>query len=728
MNITIARKALKKFFGYDTFRPMQDEIIQTIYNKQDCLVLMPTGGGKSICYQIPAITLEGCCIVISPLIALMKDQVEGLKANGVAAEYLNSSVPHEQQIKIVNQVMQGQVKLLYVSPEKLVSNNFINFLKQIDLSLIAVDEAHCISSWGHDFRPEYTKLSFLKTTFAQTPLIALTATADKITRKDILSQLQLSNPEIFIASFDRPNLSLTVLPGQNRLKQILDFLKFRPNQPGIVYCLSRKSAERLAEALKNKGYNALYYHAGMPPKSRAESQEAFTNDKVSIICATVAFGMGIDKSNIRWVIHYNMPKNIEGYYQEIGRAGRDGLKSDTLLFYSFGDVIMLRKFIEDAGMQDGHQIIPTDQLEQFKEVQRAKLQRMQQYAEAAICRRSILLNYFGESLPKNCSNCDVCKNPPKRFDGTIIAQKALSAVARLKEKVALGMLIDVLRGSARKEIMDKGYDQIKTYGAGREIPFRDWQQYILQMINMGLLEVAYDQKNALKLTKASKDVLFRKKEVSFVKLLDIKKQIAEQKKRAKPKTQKQLVQEGLFEFLKQVRKKVAEQAKLAPYLVFTDTTLQEMAERKPTNRREMANISGVGAKKLTLYGSIFARKIIEFITNKQKEGFKIKGGSYLISYQLYQQGLSAREIANTRNLNPITIYSHLAYLYEKGYDVDLLKYITEEELQKVLNAMHAISNTSEAKKLHAYLKETIPYHKIRLAISYYRAQEASVNT
>lgn len=419
MNINAAKEALKQYFGYDQFRPLQEEIIERVLDKKDALVLMPTGGGKSICYQIPAIIQEGICIVVSPLIALMKDQVEGLRANGVAAAFLNSSLSGSEQMAIESQAMKGQLKLLYVSPERLLSSNFLNMLSTLSISLIAIDEAHCISAWGHDFRPEYTQLKFLKERYPDVPLIALTATADKITRKDIASQLTLNNPEYFIASFDRPNLGLTVMPGRNRYALIVDFVKKRPNQSGIIYCLSRKSTEDMASKLKNDGFSAHCYHAGLPPKIRAKAQENFINDKTTIICATVAFGMGIDKSNVRWIIHYNMPKNIESYYQEIGRAGRDGLQGDTLLFYSYGDVIQLRKFLDESGQ---------------KEVQLAKLKRMQQYAEAFVCRRKILLSYFGEDLAENCNNCDICQNPPRQFDGTVLAQKALSAITRLTKK------------------------------------------------------------------------------------------------------------------------------------------------------------------------------------------------------------------------------------------------------------------------------------------------------
>jgi ATP-dependent DNA helicase RecQ len=430
-----AQAALKKFFGYDTFRPMQADIVQTILNGRDVLVIMPTGGGKSICYQIPALVMEGICIVVSPLIALMKDQVEGLRANGVPAAFLNSSISYEEQRKVEERAYDGHLKLLYVSPEKLLSAGFFNFLKGLKINLFAIDEAHCISSWGHDFRPEYAQLRYLKEQFPEVPVVALTATADRATRKDIVLQLALPDPETFIASFDRPNLSLAVRPGQQRLKQIIDFIKERPGQSGIVYCLSRKETEDVALGLQNQGIKAEFYHAGLSPDRRDKVQTAFIKDSTPIIVATIAFGMGIDKSNIRWVIHYNLPKNMEGYYQEIGRAGRDGLNSDTLLFYSYGDLMRLQSMITESGQA---------------ELMQAKLDRMQQYAEASMCRRRILLSYFGEDLGKDCGNCDVCLHPPQRFDGTVLAQKALSAVARTQERIGVIMLVDILRGSQRK--------------------------------------------------------------------------------------------------------------------------------------------------------------------------------------------------------------------------------------------------------------------------------------
>jgi ATP-dependent DNA helicase RecQ len=669
-SLALAKSALKKYFGYDSFRPMQTEIIQNVLNQKDTVVLMPTGGGKSVCFQIPAMVFDGLCVVISPLIALMKDQVEGLKANGIPASFLNSTQNTQESAITENLAQRGEIKLLYVSPEKLMTAGFINFLKRLKISLFAIDEAHCVSTWGHDFRPEYTKLSILKETFPHVPTIALTATADKLTRKDIVSLLKLDNPEIFIASFDRPNLSLTVLPAQNRFIQIKRFLQNHPRQSGIIYCLSRKGTQDLAEKLQDEGFNAAYYHAGMTAEERNVTQEAFINDQTQIICATIAFGMGIDKSNVRWVIHYNLPKNLESYYQEIGRAGRDGLKSDTLLFYSYRDVFTLRDMI-------------TANQSPNTEVQLMKLERMQQFAEAQICRRKILLSYFNEDLLHNCNNCDVCKNPPAWFEGTVVAQKALSAIARAGEQVGMGMLIDILRGSGKQELIEKGYNKIKTYGAGKDISAGDWQQYLLQFLQLGLIEIAYDDGNTLKLTEASKQVLFGNRKVNLVQMNVILQKNQEKKDELKEKSPTQLLKESLFEELSILRKEIALAEGIPPYLVFTDATLTDMADKKPLTESDMKNISGVGERKYKQYGRKFLKVIYDFALEKAKQGEKITGGTYLLSFELFRQGKKIEEIAKERNLGSGTIVAHLTYLYENGYKIDVLQFVDLQEVEKV---------------------------------------------
>lgn len=698
--MSAAKRALKRYFGYDNFRPMQEEVVKTVLQGNDALVIMPTGGGKSICYQIPALVMEGVAIVVSPLIALMKDQVEGLRANGVAADYLNSSQTTQQQARVIEGVIAGNTKLLYVSPEKLVSQDFYYLLLQLKVNLFAIDEAHCISVWGHDFRPEYTKMSYLKKQFPHVPIMALTATADHLTQKDIVNQLGLEYPQEFISSFDRPNLSLTVAPGKDKFKTILGFIRQRPHQSGIIYCLSRKATEGLAQKLKAAGVNAAFYHAGLSADERAFRQEEFINDEVPIICATIAFGMGIDKSNVRWVIHYNLPRNIESYYQEIGRAGRDGIKADTLLFYSFSDVIVHRRFIEESAL---------------KEVSHAKLERIQQFCDAQICRRKILLSYFGEHLEEDCGNCDVCKNPPQSFDGTVIAQKAFSAIMRLKEKVASGTLIDVLRGSTRKEIVSKGYHQIKTYGVGKDIAHSDWQQYLLQLLNLGFITVAYDQGNVLQLTEQAKEVLFSERQVDLVHLSSMKSEPI-----VKPISDSLSQAENLFDRLKKLRLGIAKSQRIAPYLVFSDATLHEMVKIQPTTELDMKLVSGVGEKKYQMFGKLFINEILQF-KDKKKQQSRKSAESFYKTYEYYKQGYSVEEISSVRKMNPITIYSHLASLYEKGADVDVTVFFTTTELERIRNAYQSLNHTNNIKDLYLYMDEEIEYYKIRLAVSYLKS-------
>ncbi len=701
-----AHKILKKYFGYDKFRPTQEEVIKTILDKKDCLVLMPTGGGKSITFQVPALIMSGVTIVLSPLIALMKDQVDGLKATGISAEFLNSSQTSKEQAEVENKLNKGELKLLYISPERLLTENFYYILQELDVSMFAIDEAHCISHWGHDFRPEYTKLKFLKHYYPKVPIIALTATADKITARDIIKQLRIENPVKFVDSFNRKNLSLNVLPGTNRMAKILAFVKNRKGQSGIIYCLSRKSTEDVAAKLQAEGIDAAYYHAKLPREKRTKVQEDFINDNVPIVCATIAFGMGIDKSNVRWVIHYNMPKNIENYYQEIGRSGRDGLKSDTLMFYSYRDVMVYRDFIEK---NDDHT---------NREVEIAKLNRMQEFAEAQTCRRKILLSYFGEYLKEDCGNCDVCKNPPKHFDGTILAQKVLSAVFRLNEEVAMGLLIDFLRGSERREILENNYHKIKTHGAGREISYFDWQQIMLQLLNQGFIEIAYDQKNKVILTEASNDVLYKKTKVKLVRPEDIKQKQNENKQKAKPISKTQQINKDLFERLRVVRKQFAEKNRVAPYIISTDAALHELADTKPFTKESLYNISGMGELRIKKYGDAFLSEIINFVKEQDSEGKKIKGMTYMITYLYYKEGFSIEEIGKKRDLKEVTIFSHLANAYNKGKDVDVFSLISKPEMRKIYDVVKTMEDTSILKPIFEKLNEEISYGKIRLAISY----------
>lgn len=601
---------LKRFFGYPAFRPLQAEIIQRILHKKDALVLMPTGGGKSICFQLPAIYLPGTAIVVSPLIALMKDQVEALVANGIPAIALNSMMPEEERHRVRQLCIQGKVKLLYISPEGVMSELHW-LLQRMDISLIAVDEAHCISHWGHDFRPEYTQLSVLKENFPRIPMIALTATADKITRSDIVSQLKLNEPDVFVSSFDRPNLSLTIRRGLSKKEKtaaIVHFINARARQSGIVYCMSRNSTEKLAEELGEYGIRAIAYHAGLPPEKREKAQDDFINDRVNVVCATVAFGMGIDKSNVRWVIHYNMPGSIENYYQEIGRAGRDGMKSDTLLFYSVGDLLVLRRFAEESGQKD---------------VNLQKLNRMRRYCEADICRRRILLSYFGEEADKDCGNCDVCKNPPQRFDGSILVQKALSGIFRTGQFVSMHTLVDILRGSERAELTEKGYDKLKTFGAGRDLTYKEWKEYLYQMLQLGYIEIDYASAGHLKVTPLGRKVLFAEQPAMLTVYKESKDFALPTKKggfRYKPirPIQSASIDETLLDSLHQLRKQISEREHIPAYIIFADDSLEEMVEKKPVTLDAFSEIRGVGQLKLDKYGKVFVA-LIRFVLRLPKD-------------------------------------------------------------------------------------------------------------
>ena len=602
-------EALRTYYGYSTFRQNQQEIIEHVMQGKDALVLMPTGGGKSICYQIPALTMSGTAIVISPLISLMKDQVETLRANGIEAEALNSGNDPAVDTVIRRKCISGSMKLLYISPEKLMSE--IDYLlSHIQISLFAIDEAHCISQWGHDFRPEYTQLGILREKFPHVPIMALTATADKITREDILKQLNITGAQEFISSFDRPNLSLSVKRGYKAAEKmhfILNFIKARPMEAGIIYCLSRKNTEKVASDLQKKGINAAPYHAGMSTFERNQTQERFKNDQLSVVCATIAFGMGIDKSNVRWVIHYNMPKSIESFYQEIGRAGRDGAPADTALFYSLADIVQLTEFARQSGQQD---------------VNMDKLRRMQEYAESSVCRRRILLNYFSEQTDHDCGNCDVCENPPRRFDGTRYVQMALSAAKRTTETVRISTIIEIVKGIRSPYVVRHGYDQLKTFGVGKDITTNDWQDYLLQMLQMGFIEIAYNDGNKVKVTNIGEDVLYGRKSAQ---LCVIDHSVKEERKKPRLKLEIPTItipglppttgieDMKLFEALRSLRLTCANEEGFPPYIVFSDKVLHALATIKPTTIEQFGNISGIGEHKKEKYGNRFVALIQKYV-------------------------------------------------------------------------------------------------------------------
>lgn len=603
-----ALETLKSYYGYDSFRPLQEEIINHVLQHKDALVLMPTGGGKSICFQIPALMMEGTAIVVSPLISLMKDQVETLVANGIAAEALNSANDEIANRQITERCLRGEIKLLYISPERLITE--LGWMKtMLKVSLFAIDEAHCISQWGHDFRPEYSQLGNLHELFPDVPIMALTATADKITRSDIIEQLRLQNAETFISSFDRPNLSLDVRRGysaKEKLRTIANLIQRYQGDSGIIYCLAKKTTETVAEKLRKEGFSVGVYHAGLPTDERNRIQEDFINDRIQVVCATVAFGMGINKSNVRFIVHYNLPKTIENYYQEIGRGGRDGLPCETILFYNLQDIITLRHFAEESGQ---------------REINTEKLQRMQEYAEAQICRRRILLNYFGETSDMNCCNCDVCQTPPTTFDGTELVQKALSAIIRTDEQIGFTLAIDILHGNFSPELVSRGYNQIKTFAAGRDVPVRDWRDYLLQMLQMGYIEIAYNEDNHLHVTPLGQDVLHGKAKVQLVvvsreaRTRGRQKQTAEEATTAASATTENM---ELFEQLKTLRKEIANENNYPAYVVMSDKSLHALATDMPTTLSAFGNTYGIGEHKCNTYGERFIGLIQQYVAAHQK--------------------------------------------------------------------------------------------------------------
>lgn len=675
---------LKTHFGYDSFLPGQENIIRRLLDGRDVLSIMPTGAGKSLCFQLPSLAMEGTAIVISPLIALMKDQVDALKANGIAADYFNSSQLLETQKEVLLRYSQGKLKLLYLAPESLFS--LIPILKQGHISLIAVDEAHCISAWGHDFRPHYLRLNILKTEFPQIPILALTATADNATQEDILQQLNIPDAIRHVASFDRKNLYLEVRPARDRNKQILKFLEEHPDESGIIYCLSRAGTEKLAKALRESGFLASAYHAGMDTEQRTAIQEDFINDRTPIIVATIAFGMGIDKSNVRWVIHYNLPKNLEGYYQEIGRGGRDGLPSHALLFFTYADVSKLRSFIKENPAE---------------EVQSAKLDRMQQFAEARTCRRIALLSYFGEHTSGNCGNCDICKNPPEYFDGTDLANNICLTVTSVHESEGMGTIVDILRGSQNSSLIHKNYHRLKTYGTIRNLSWHELQHYVKQLVNLGILEVCFHQKSRLRITPIGKSVLYENLKVSLSKPFN-----AEEKK-AEAKTVN-YTKGSLFERLRKLRMEIAVEEKMPAYIIFSDASLKDMEQKMPDSEGDFGKITGVGEVKQKKYASRFIEEI------RQHKEAKLK--TYERTLDLYKQGLDPETIALQRGFKPDTIYGHLLKAFDLGEPIPIEDFLSSEELEKIRLARETMEAPVELKNYYAHFEEKLPYWKIKLAL------------
>lgn len=707
-------QTLQQHFGFSKFRPNQEKIIRSILEGKDVMALMPTGGGKSLCYQLPALVQEGLTVVISPLIALMKDQVDALKLANIPAAYLNSTISPSEQQEITKQINQGTLKLLYLSPERLFGNEhaFLNFLKTKNISLFAIDEAHCISQWGHDFRPEYRQLNQLKSQFSKTPILALTATADEITQKDILERLQFPDPQVFISSFNRPNIHYYVHSKKNYYEDIIEYLKEHPNDSGIIYTLSRKSTERLSADLREDGFSALPYHAGLPRKTRDHNQEVFLRDDVNIIVATIAFGMGIDKSNVRFVMHADLPKNIEGYYQETGRAGRDGLKSDAILFFGWGDVQKLKYFTKLE-----------DNPEQTK-VLEDKLDQMVRFSTTRTCRRKFLLNYFNEETEPTCGSCDVCLSTHEKWDATIPSQKLLSAVVRLKEGFGMNYVIDFLRGSKSEKIREWHKD-LKTYGVGKDISKEDWKDYSRQLIDQKYLKQE-GEFPVLQLTDRSMEVLHGKEKVYLF----------EADKTTISHTENQIDnsleldrEEALFQKLRQVRKQIADEENVPAFVIFSDATLTELSQYFPQNKEDLERIAGFGEVKIEKYGEVFLKVILSYCEENQLESRidekKIKpkrkkrkpktSNSKKESFRLFQEGKSIEEIAEIRGYVPTTIESHLAYFVEKGA-LEVNKLVDPEKIPTLEKAIKEHFE-GQLKPVKEALGDDYSYGEIRIALS-----------
>lgn len=697
---------LKNVFGYDEFRPLQKEIIDRPLAGKDSLVLMPTGGGKSMCFQIPALIFNGITIVVSPLISLMKDQVQALRVNGIKADYFNSSISAEEEEHVIKRARNGEIQLLYLSPEKLISISN-TWLQTLNIKFVAIDEAHCVSMWGHDFRPEYTQLKIFRDSLPGVPFMALTATADKSARKDIEEQLGLKESKLFISSFNRKNLSIDVrgqVPKKQKLEEIARFIARKRGESGIIYCLSRKNTEEVASYLEANGHSVAFYHAGLEAQKREQIQNEFTTDKTKIIVATIAFGMGIDKSNVRWVIHYNLPKNLEGYYQEIGRAGRDGLPSETRLYYNMRDFMLYSQFAADGANTD---------------IQKEKLNRMLQFAEAKSCRRKILLSYFGEHLTEDCGNCDVCLNPPNYFEGTVLAQKALSGVVRMQEKEGVNMLINVLRGSRNAELQAKGYHRLKTYGVGNDISFTDWRDYIIQLANQGMFEIMYSEGSALKITPIGWKVLKGERLIKLTSPVTIKEK-NRKKSQVIPVADNADINTGLLTELKKLRNAIAREESIPAYIVFNDKSLKAMASEMPLTENAFLAISGVGMHKMEKYGPEFLEVINKFKTESNSN----KASTTQSTLALYQEGFSPKEIAAKRNLQVTTIYSHLSQLYAEGKPVELEKMVGKEVIDKVRDAYYALDRPEQLKPLFDKLEESVSYGEIKMSLTIILKNEA----
>ena len=708
---------LKQYFGFGSFRPLQEEIIRDALAGRDVFALLPTGGGKSLCFQLPALLRDGLTVVVSPLIALMKDQVDALQAAGVPATFLNSSLAAGESRSRLRGLHQHEYRLLYAAPERLMLPGFLSDLQRWNVNLLAIDEAHCISEWGHDFRPEYRQLAELRTIFPSVPMMALTATATGRVREDIVTQLKLRDPALYVASFNRPNLTYRVFAKNKPYAQLVEFLRGRPRESGIVYCQARKTAENLATRLTEDGVNARPYHAGLTPGERTRHQELFLRDEARVICATIAFGMGINKPKVRFVIHYDLPKNIEGYYQETGRAGRDGLPSECLVLFSPGDVVKQTSFIDEK----------TDPREQ--QIARQQLQQMVHYAECSGCRRGVLLGYFGEeSAEDNCGACDNCLSPRETFDGTLPAQKFLSCVYRVREKARFGVglnhIIEVLTGADTDKIRRWGHQELSTYGIGAEHSRPEWAAIGRELVRLGYLRQTSEKFSVLELTPEGMALLKERRKVTLTRPVS-----APQTR--EHRTGEIACDEALFERLRQLRKRLADERGVPPYIVFSDVSLRQMAREYPETERDFSRISGVGEKKLREFGEAFLAEIAAHLGASPRQIFAddsfapaasaapaprrvTLGNTMRESLRLFQTGASVEQIAAQRDLSPGTIYSHLADAALAGEAIDLSRFFSVSELCEVAGAFNRATDAGGLTGIFEALGGRYDFNRLKL--------------
>ncbi|MEG4586739.1 DNA helicase RecQ [Microcoleus sp. MOSTC5] len=714
-------QALKHFFGYDSFRPGQQEIVEAALQKRDMMIVMPTGGGKSLCFQLPALLKPGLTVVVSPLIALMQDQVEALQDNGIGATFLNSTLSSQETRSRETAILEGKIKLLYVAPERLLGERFLPFLdivaNKLGISAFAIDEAHCVSEWGHDFRPEYRQMQRVRDRYPDIPIMGLTATATERVRQDIIQQLTLRNPYIHVASFNRPNLYYEVRPKtKHSFAEVLQIIQ-KKGGSGIIYCLSRKKVDEVAYKLQQSGIQALPYHAGMNDVDRATNQTRFIRDDVQVMVATIAFGMGINKPDVRFVIHYDLPKNLEGYYQESGRAGRDNEPAHCSLFFGYGDVKTIEYIIEQK----------PDPQEQ--RIARQQLRRVINYADSSDCRRTVQLSYFGDSFPGNCGNCDNCCDKKPVEDWTIEAMKFLSCVARCQEKFGMNHIIDVLRGSKSQKVLQYQHHQLSTYGIGKDRSADEWKKLSRTLLNQGCLDEKTDGFPILKLNEKSWEIMKRQRTVEIA---------IEPQREVQGKVRSLAVEvEGLFTILRTLRKQIADEQFVPPYVVFADKSLRDMAEKRPQNLTEFEDVYGVGSNKRDKYGKVFLEAIRSFC---QEQGLptgaassdvanlpnlsNVASYSQMQTWELYRQGLTVQGIANARGMSPNTISGHLIELMDMGREVDINLLVEPERQQAIVYAIEVMGD-EKLRAIYEFLEERYTFEEIKFVRAWWRQNYVS---